>query len=45
MKAVPKRKQLTLGDFVAGVYYAWGKRKAKGIILLASKAHLIEYRR
>jgi hypothetical protein len=35
---------LTFGDFVAGVYHTWGKRKAKGIIDLAIKMHVIKFR-
>lgn len=35
---------MTFGDFVAGSYRVWGKRKANGIIRLAIKAHLIEFR-
>jgi hypothetical protein len=46
---VPQKKSgrtmpLTFGDFVAGVYKAWGKRKGKGIVQLAIKAHVIEFR-
>jgi hypothetical protein len=44
MKARPKKRPLTFGDFVAGVYRTWGKRKAKGIVQLAIKAHVIEFR-
>jgi hypothetical protein len=44
MKAHPKMRPLTFGDFVAGVYHAWGKRKAAGIVKLAIKMHLIEFR-
>jgi hypothetical protein len=44
MKAQPKRKPLTFGDFVAGVYHTWGKRRAKGVIQLAIKSHVIEFR-
>jgi hypothetical protein len=44
MKAHPGKKALTFGDFVAGVYQAWGKRKGKGIVQLALKAHMIEFR-
>jgi hypothetical protein len=40
----PLKKQLTFGDFVVGVYQAWGERKAKGIIQLAVKAGLVEWR-
>jgi hypothetical protein len=35
---------LTFGDFVAGVYQTWGQRRAKGIIALAIKVHVIEFR-
>ena len=44
MQTHPKNKPLTFGDFVAGVYCAWGKRAAKGIIRLAIKTHIIEFR-
>jgi len=43
MKAPHGKKPLTFGDFVAGVYHTWGKRKANGIIQLALKAHVIEF--
>jgi hypothetical protein len=39
-----KKKPLTFGDFVAGTYRAWGKRRASGIIRLAVKLHLVEFR-
>jgi hypothetical protein len=29
---------------VAGVYHTWGERKAKGIVQLAIKSHVIEFR-
>ncbi len=38
------KNPLTLGDFVAGSYRAWGKHTANGIIRLAIKAHWIEFR-
>jgi hypothetical protein len=44
MKDRPGRRPLTFGDFVVGVYHTWGKRKAKGIIQLAIKSHVIEFR-
>jgi hypothetical protein len=44
MKANLGKKPLTFGDFVAGGYHAWGKRKAEGIIRLAIKSHMIEFR-
>jgi hypothetical protein len=42
--AQPRKRPLTFGDFVAGVYHTWGKRRAKGIIDLAIKMHVIEFR-
>jgi hypothetical protein len=44
MNAPPKKRPLTFGDFVAGVYRNWGKRRAKGIVQLAIKVHMIEFR-
>jgi hypothetical protein len=44
MKVLDGKRPLTFGDFVAGVYHTWGKRKAKGIIQLALKANMIEFR-
>ena len=38
-----KKTPMTFGDFVAGVYQTWGKRKAKGIVHLAVKLHLVEF--
>jgi hypothetical protein len=44
MKSHPMKKQLTFGDFVAGVCQAWGKSAANGIIKLPVKTHIIEFR-
>jgi hypothetical protein len=44
MKGKPMKGPLTFGDFVAGVYHTWGKRRANGIVQLALKAHVIEFR-
>ena len=44
MKANCRKKTLTFGEFIARVYDVCGKRKAKGIVRLAIKAHLIEFR-
>jgi hypothetical protein len=44
MKATPRKRPLTFGDFVAGVYHTWGRRRARGIVQLALKAHVIEFR-
>jgi len=44
MTAKSRQKPLTFGDFVAGSYHVWGKRRAMGIIRLALKSHLIEFR-
>jgi hypothetical protein len=43
MKAGSKSTPMTFGDFVAGVYETWGKRRAKGIVHLAVEAHLIKF--
>jgi hypothetical protein len=44
MKAKPGKRPLTFGDVVAGGYRAWGRRKAKGMIRLAIKLQMIEFR-
>ena len=44
MKARPKGNPLTFGDFVAGVYHTFGKRRAGKIVHLAVALHLIEFR-
>jgi hypothetical protein len=44
MKTRFKQPPLTFGEFVAGACHAWGKRKAKGIVKLAIKTNLIEFR-
>jgi hypothetical protein len=44
MKTSQKKKALTFGEFVASVYEACGKRKARGIVRLAVNAHLVEFR-
>ncbi|MGD0812219.1 MAG: hypothetical protein ABSA83_01335 [Verrucomicrobiota bacterium] len=44
MKTNPTKKRLTFGDFVAGGYRVWGKRRALGIIRLALKSHMVEFR-
>jgi hypothetical protein len=38
-----ENQAFTFGAFVAGAYRVWGKRKAKGIIHLAVRAHMIEF--
>ena len=40
MKTTAKSKEgvLKFGDFVAGAYRAWGKRRAKGLVRLAINA-------
>jgi hypothetical protein len=37
------KEPLTFGDFVTGAYRVWGKRRARGMIHLAVKAHMIEF--
>jgi hypothetical protein len=44
MKTNPTKKPLTFGDFVADGHRAWGKCRAMGIIRLAVRSHLIEFR-
>jgi hypothetical protein len=44
VNARSKKKPLTFGDFVAGGYRAWGKRRANGMIRLASKARMLQFR-
>jgi hypothetical protein len=44
MNVNSSRRPLTFGDFVAGVCHTWGERRAKGIIDLAIKMHVIEFR-
>jgi hypothetical protein len=44
MKVPTGKRPLTFGDFIAGSYRAWGKGRAEGIIRLAVKAQLIEFR-
>jgi len=44
MKINHKQKTLTLGEFIASVYDAHGKHKARGIVRLTIKAHLVEFR-
>ena len=44
MKTNHEQKALTLGEFIMAVYDTWGKRRAKGIVRLAIKARLIEFR-
>ncbi len=43
MKAIPKRKALTLGQFIVSVYDARGKQRAQGIIRLAINGHLVAF--
>jgi hypothetical protein len=39
-----KRTPLTFGEFVAGAYHTWGKRKAKGIVQLVLELQMIKFR-
>ena len=39
-----KNRVLTFGDFVAGAYRAWGRRRAKGLVWLAINAGLVRFR-
>jgi hypothetical protein len=44
MKTNGRKKSLTFGEFITRVYDVWGQRKAGGIVQLAIKAHLFEFR-
>jgi hypothetical protein len=39
-----KKKALTFGDFIAGVYETYGRRKARGIVRDAVNGHLLVFR-
>ena len=41
MKTRATKKALTFGELVASFYRAYGHRRAKGILQLAVKAHLV----
>jgi len=43
VKTNPKRT-LTFGELIEDFYTAYGKRRAKGILRLAVKAHLVVFR-
>ena len=44
MRTNCRKRCLTFGEFIACVYDAWGKRKARGIVRLAVNAHLVTLR-
>jgi hypothetical protein len=44
MKTNCRKKSLTFGEFITAVHDAWGRRRATGIVRLAIKARLIEFR-
>ena len=44
MNASSRKKILTFGDFVARVYGVYSKQKARRVVRLAIKAHVIEFR-
>jgi hypothetical protein len=44
MKTNDTDRLVTLGDFIAGAYRAWGTRRAKGLVCLAVNARLVEFR-
>ena len=44
MKNHRAKKYLTFGEFVERVYDVCGKRKEEGIVRIAIKVHLIEFR-
>ena len=44
MKTNCRKQHLMFGEFIMAVYDAYGRQKAEGIVRLAVKAHLIEFR-
>ena len=44
MKSKPAKKALTFGNLVTNFYHTYGKRKANGILRLATEAKLVEFR-
>ena len=44
MKTNSTKISPTLGEFITRIYDVCGERKASGIVRLAMKAHLIEFR-
>jgi hypothetical protein len=46
MKNTAKSKDgvLKFGEFVAGAYRAWGRRRAKGLVRLAISTGLVQFR-
>jgi len=39
-----KKRALRFGDFIAGAYRAWGKRRAKGLLRLALHSRVVVFR-
>jgi hypothetical protein len=44
MKTSEKQRAIVLGDFIAGAYRAWGRRRAKGLVRLAIHTGLVQFR-
>jgi hypothetical protein len=44
MKTNCRKGHLTFGEFIMAVYDACGRQKAEGIVRLAVKARLVEFR-
>jgi hypothetical protein len=44
VKTNHKKKALTFGDFIVGIYDARGRQKAKGIVPFAVESHRVEFR-
>ena len=36
------KREMTLGDYMAGAYRAWGARRAKGLVWQAVNSRLVE---
>ena len=44
MRTDGREREVTFGDFIAGAYRAWGKRRAKGLVRLAFNARWVVFR-
>ena len=45
MNTIRKKKALTFADLIESGYRACGKRRARGIIRLAAKVHLLVFQK
>lgn len=45
MKTNKNKKAMTFGEFIEGIYDTCGRQSANGIVRLAVKSHLVEFRK